>query len=133
MKIAVAYKNGQVFAHFGHTEQFKIYDVEDGRVVRAAVFDTNGSGHGALAGMLRGMGVDTLICGGIGGGAKTALAEAGIRLYGGVAGDVDKAVADLLAGRLEYDPEVACNHHEQQGHEHHGGACGEHGCGHHAH
>ena len=57
MKIAVTYENGQVFQHFGHTEQFKLYEVEDGRVVSSQVVDTNGSGHGALAGFLREYGV----------------------------------------------------------------------------
>ena len=88
MKIAVTYENGQVFQHFGHTEQFKIYEAAEGKVVSARVVETGGSGHGALAGFLRGLGVDTLICGGIGGGARSALAEAGIQLYpgGGPAG-----------------------------------------------
>lgn len=130
MKIAVTYENGQIFQHFGHTEQFKLYDVADGSIVRAEVVDTNGSGHGALAGFLMQRGVDTLICGGIGGGAQMALAEAGIKLYGGVSGNADAAVAALLAGNLGYDPDVHCDHHD---HTHGDGAhaCGEHGCGHH--
>ena len=82
MKIAVTYENGQIFQHFGHTEQFKLYDVADGSIIATEVVDTNGSGHGALAGFLMQQGVDTLICGGIGGGAQVALAEAGIKLYG---------------------------------------------------
>lgn len=82
MKIAVTYENGMIFQHFGHTEQFKLYDVENGAVVRSAVIDTNGSGHGALAGFLTANNVDTLICGGIGGGARNALEAAGIRLFG---------------------------------------------------
>ena len=77
MRIAVTYENGQIFQHFGHTEQFKIYDVEDGKIVSAKVVDTNGSGHGALAGVLAGIGTDVLICGGIGGGAQMAY----IRVY----------------------------------------------------
>ena len=32
MKIAVTYENGQVFQHFGHTEQFKIYEAAEGKV-----------------------------------------------------------------------------------------------------
>ena len=64
MKIAVTYENGQVFQHFGHTAQFKIYEVQDGQVASSQVVDTNGSGHGALAGFLNAQGVDTLICGG---------------------------------------------------------------------
>ena len=95
MKIAVTYGDGQIFQHFGHTAQFKLYEVAEGKVVRAEVVDTNGSGHGVLAGFLMQQGVDTLICGGIGGGAQTALAEAGIRLYGGVSGEADAAVDAL--------------------------------------
>lgn len=131
MKLAVTYENGQIFQHFGHTAQFKIYEIENGAVVKSEVVSTNGSGHGALAGFLMQRGVDTLICGGIGGGAQMALAEAGIKLYGGVSGDADEAVKALLAGNLGYDPDVHCNHHD---HEHGEGAhaCGNHGCGEHS-
>ncbi|MEG1873304.1 MAG: NifB/NifX family molybdenum-iron cluster-binding protein [Ruthenibacterium sp.] len=125
MRIAVTYEAGQIFQHFGHTERFKVYDVENGTVGAAAVVDTNGSGHGALADLLKRRKVDILICGGIGGGARRALEEAGIKLYGGVSGDADAAVKALLAGTLRFDPEAMCNHHG----EHHDGVCGEHGCG----
>lgn len=130
MRIAVPYENGQIFQHFGHTEQFKVYDIADGRILSAEVVDTNGSGHGALAGVLGALKVDTLICGGIGGGAQMALAAAGIRLYGGVSGSVDAAVEALISGSLRYDPNVHCDHH---GEHHHEGSCGDHGCGHHCH
>lgn len=129
MRIAVTYENGEIFQHFGHTEQFKLYDVENGKVVSSEVVDTNGSGHGALAGILQAAKVDTLICGGIGGGAQMALAEAGIRLYGGVSGSADEAVSALLADTLNYNPDVHCDHHNHEhGDEPH--ACGENGCGH---
>ncbi|MCQ2431811.1 MAG: dinitrogenase iron-molybdenum cofactor biosynthesis protein [Clostridia bacterium] len=111
MKLVVTYENGQIFQHFGHTEQFKIYDIEDGSVVSAQVVHTMGQGHGMLAGFLAGRGVKVLICGGIGGGAQAALAEAGIQLYGGVSGDADEAVTAFLAGTLAYQPDVMCNHH----------------------
>ena len=91
MRIAVTYENGEIFQHFGHTEQFKLYDVEDKKIVKEQVVDTMGSGHGALAGFLLENGVNALICGGIGGGAQNALAQAGIQLYGGVAGSADDA------------------------------------------
>ena len=128
MKIAVTYSNGEIFQHFGHTEQFKVYTVEGNKILFAEVIDTNGSGHGALAGFLAQNGVNALICGGIGGGAQMALAEVGIKLYGGVQGNADEAVNALLTGSLGYNPEVKCDHHE---HEHHGEghACGNHGCG----
>ena len=127
MKIAVTYENGNVFQHFGHTAQFKLYNVENGAVVSSEVVDTNGSGHGALAGFLAQMKVNALICGGIGGGARAALDEAGILLYPGVAGEADAAAAALAAGNLQYDPNTMCSHHHEGGHD-----CGSHGgCGHH--
>ena len=128
MKIAVTYENGEIFQHFGHTEAFKIYDITDGKVVSAEVVDTNGSGHGALAGFLVAHGVDTLICGGIGGGAQNALAQAGIRLFGGVSGNADEAVNALLVGNLGYNPNVHCDHHDHEA----GHSCGDHGCGSHS-
>ena len=130
MKIAVTYENGQIFQHFGHTEQFKVYTVEDGKVISAEVADTNGSGHGALALFLAEKGVSVLICGGIGGGAQMALAKAGIKLFGGVSGSCDEAVKALLVNALRFDPEVKCDHHD---HEHGEGehTCGSHGCGSH--
>ena len=128
MKIAVTYENGQIFQHFGHTGQFGIYEVADGKIVSKTVVDTNGSGHGALAGVLTALGADVLICGGIGGGAQMALAEAGIQLYGGVNGSADDAVNALISGGLNYNPNVKCNHHDHEhGHEMH--TCGNHGCG----
>ena len=120
MKIAVTYENGEVFQHFGHTEQFKIYHVEDGRIVSSEVVNTNGSGHGALAGFLKELGAEVLICGGIGGGARNALSEAGIRLFPGACGNADAQVEAYLGGTLNYNPDTMCNHH------HHEGECGEH-------
>lgn len=122
MKIAVTYEDGQIFQHFGHTAQFKIYEVVDGKVVSAQVVSTGGSGHGALAGFLMQQGVTALICGGIGAGAQSALANVGITLYGGVSGSADEAVAALLGGNLGYDPEVHCNHHDHEA----GHSCGNH-------
>lgn len=129
MRIAVTYENGQIFQHFGHTEQFKLYDVENGKIIKEQIVSTMGSGHGALAGFLKMNSVDTLICGGIGGGAQTALAQAGIKLYGGVGGSADEAVKSLLDGTLGYDPDVKCSHHEHDKGDH---TCGSHGCGSHS-
>lgn len=125
MKIAVTYENGQVFQHFGHTEEFKVYDVEDGKIISSEIVSTNGQGHGALANFLFGGGINVLICGGIGGGARNALAEAGITLYPGASGDADAQVLSFLQGNLQYDPDTMCSHHSQET----GHSCGEHGCG----
>ncbi len=131
MKIAVTYENGQVFQHFGHTEQFKIYDTDGAKVLSEEIVSTQGEGHGALAQLLKRLSIEVLICGGIGGGAQTALAQAGIQLYGGVSGSCDAAVQALLAGTLGYDPNVRCNHHDHE-HGEGGHTCSGHGCGGHS-
>ena len=128
MKIAVTYEDGMVFQHFGHTEQFKIYDVNGGSVVSTEVIGTNGSGHEALAAFLKDRSIDVLICGGIGDGAHAALAEEGIELCAGAAGDADKAVDAYLRGEL-VDTGVNCDHHSEEHAD--GEACGScaGGCG----
>ena len=126
MRIAVTYENGEIFQHFGHSEQFKLYDVADGTIIGEQIVDTNGSGHGALAGILQEAKVDALICGGIGLGAQIALADAGIKLYAGVQGSADEAVKALAAGTLAYDPNARCDHHE------HAGDCGHEQCADHS-
>ena len=127
MIIAVSYENGEVFQHFGHSEQFKLYEVADGKIVNTDVIATNGSGHEALAGWLNGQKADILLCGGIGDGAKQALAQADIRVFGGVTGKADEAAQALLDGTLDYDPGVCCTHHGA-GHSCGGGCGGCHGC-----
>ena len=129
MRVAVTYENDEIFQHFGHTEQFKVYEIEGGKILSSEVVDTNGSGHGALAGVLNALKVDALICGGIGGGAQMALAEAGIRLYGGVSGCADAAAQALAEGKLAFNPSVHCDHHDHHGEGH---TCGSHGCGSHS-
>lgn len=127
MIIAATFDNGEIFPHFGRTEKFKFYQAENGRIVSSRVVDTEGAGHGALAQFLRDHGADVLVCGGMGGGAKAALADAGITVYGGVSGGADEAVAALLQGTLSFDNQSVCSHHEHEGGEHdcHGAGCGK--------
>ena len=126
-KIAVTYENGEIFQHFGHTATFKIYEVDDKKVVKSEVVSTNGQGHGALVTFLKERQVDTLICGGIGAGAQNALEQAQISLFGGASGKADEAVLALLDGKLEFNPNVKCNHHGEHHHEeeHTCGTCGK--------
>ena len=106
----------------------------------AKIIDTNGSGHGALAGVLYQLQANVLICGGIGGGARNALNSVGIEIYGGVSGDADAAVEAFIQDALVYDPNAKCSHHGEGhghgeghscgGHGHdEGHSCGSHGCG----
>lgn len=126
MRIAVTYEQEMIFQHFGHTSKFKVYDVEEGEVMGEMVLNTNGQGHGALAGFLMMNKVDIVICGGIGGGARNALSQFGIGVYAGVSGSCDEAVEALLAGELKSSSEATCSHHHGEEH-----TCGEHGCGEH--
>lgn len=127
MKLAIPYENGLVFQHFGHSQKFKIYVADKGEICSETVLDTLGSGHGALAGFLADLKVDVLICGGIGGGAKNALAQVGIRVFGGVSGNADQAAAAFLAGSLNFNPNATCSHHAH-GEDH---DCSDHDCGSH--
>ncbi len=148
MKIAVAHKNGEVFQHFGHTEEFKVYEIENQEILSSEVISTEGSGHEALAVFLAEQGIRVVICGGIGSGAQAALDEAGIELCAGAEGNADEAVASYLKGEL-VNTGVNCDHHgeghscgshEEDGHCGHGcheeegeseeaGGCGAGGCG----
>ena len=128
MKIAVTYDNGNVFQHFGRTEFFKVYDVEDNKVISSEVIGSNGVGHGALAGLLSDRSVDVLICGGIGGGAQQALADAGVELIAGAEGDTDQAVEAYLKGELISTGANCDHHHHEDGHSCGSGGCGE-SCG----
>ena len=125
MKIAVTYDNGNIFQHFGKTENFKVYEVEDNQVVSSEVIGPNGTGHGALAGLLTEQGVDGLSCGGSGGGAQAALAEAGVELCSGAEGDVDAAVEAYLNGTLT-SAGATCDHHDHEEGHSCGGHCGSH-------
>ena len=144
MKIAVTYDNGNIFQHLGRTERFKVYEVEDGKIVSSEVIGSDGIGHGALAGLLAGNAIQVLICGGLGGGALNALRNAGIEVCAGASGSADEAVEAYLRGDL-VDSGANCDHHHHEEGEccggHHDGedheCCGGHGegggcCGRHA-
>lgn len=129
MKLAVTYENGEVYQHFGHTKYFKLYDIENNQIVSSEIVDTNGSGHGALTKFLASYGTEVLICGGIGAGAQNALADEGIKFYGGVKGDSDKAVQNFIDGNLNYISDIQCEHHKSDsGHECGNSSCESHSC-----
>ncbi|NLG11282.1 MAG: dinitrogenase iron-molybdenum cofactor biosynthesis protein [Coriobacteriaceae bacterium] len=129
MRIAVTHENGQIFQHFGRSEQFKVYELEGEKIVSSKIVGTNGKGHGSLIGFLSELGVDALICGGIGGGARNGLVDSGIELYAGVAGNADAAVEQLLSGSLQFSTNANCDHHDHDHHEScHGHDSGGHSC-----
>ncbi len=125
MKIAVTCENHQVFQHFGHTPGFAVFEVENGNIISEKLLSSGSTGHGALAEVLALEQVDLLICGGIGGGAVNALANAGIEVVGGAEGDVKAVVEAFVAGTLQLRENFHCNHHHHgEGHN-----CGSHSCG----
>ena len=120
MKIAVTYQDGEVFQHFGKTEFFKVYEVEDDQIVSSEVIGTDGAGHEALADFLAGKGVNAVLCGGLGNGALNALSAAGIDVLSGAQGDADAAVEAFLKGELT-STGANCDHHD---HEEEASGCG---------
>ena len=127
MKIAITCSNGEVFQHFGHTPEFAIYEIDGKSVISSAILPSGESGHGALADLLAAEQVQILICGGIGGGAVNALAQANIFVVGGAEGNVREVTEAFLNGTLQVRAEYHCNHHHGDGHN-----CGSHGCGDHS-
>jgi predicted Fe-Mo cluster-binding NifX family protein len=125
MRIAIPFYMGNIFQHFGHAPQFKVYEVENHQVLMEMLVEVEEQGHGAVADLLQSLDVRVVICGNIGEGAMKALQNAGIIFYGGVTGDADEAITALVQGGLKYDPNIRCTAHADG----HGcdGDCGE--CG----
>lgn len=114
MKIATTYdiSTNTIFQHFGKTQSFKIYEIEDGKIIKSDVIDNGGFGHHDLATYLKNLGIETLILGNRGQGAIDALNNAGIKQLAGITGNPDDAVAAFLNGTLKDNPDAKCNHHE---------------------
>lgn len=127
MRIAITYDNGNVYPHFGKTSKFNIFEINDGKIIKEEILDTNGNGHSALAGFLLSKNIDGVICGNIGAGAKASLEEVNIKYYAGVTGTVKDTITAFLNGKLKYNNLVSCNHHKHDDHEY---TCSEHGCNH---
>ena len=111
MIIAATYDNGEIFQHFGHTQQFKLYEIEGGKVISSRIVDNGGAGHEALTVYLRNLGVTKLMCGGVGGGAIMALSQMGIEVYPGLSGNPDEYVMDVVNGRIAPSMQSNCSHH----------------------
>ncbi len=129
MRIAIPYEEGNVFQHFGKSKQFKLYTIEDGKIVSSEVIDAGDTGHEALAGLLAELDVRAVICGGLGQGMMNALSSAGIDVYPGISGDADEAAISFLLGKLQ-PGEANCDHHHEKAGEPDSGSCGNHeeGC-----
>ncbi len=131
MRIALTTENDRIFQHFGKCGLFTIFTVEDGKITEKKTVTTEGRGHGSLGNFLKEQGVNVLICGGIGGGARNMMADNNIQLIYGITGSVDQAMELYLTGQLASDETAKCDHHHGDGehecHGHHHGD-GEHQC-----
>lgn len=125
MRYAITYENKQVFQHFGKCPSFLIVDMQDGKILNQEILSSNGAGHGALCARLVEAQVDTLVCGGIGQGARDTLQAANIQLISGAKGHTDIILNKLSKQTLFDDPSGRCDHHHE-GEEH---DCGSHDCG----
>lgn len=120
MKIATTYEKetGNIFQHFGKTQNFKIYEIEDNKIVKSEIIDNGGFGHHDLVGYLKNLGVELLILGNRGQGAIDALQAGGLKEFPGVIGNADIAVQCYLNGTLVGNPNAKCthsHHHEHEG------------------
>ncbi len=112
MKIAVTYEKetGNVFQHFGKTQFFKIYEIQDGKIISSQIIDNGGFGHHDLVGYLTSLGVQTLILGNRGQGAIDAIKNGGLAEVPGITGSADLAAQKFAQGTLMGNPNARCNH-----------------------
>ena len=96
MKIAIPYINGKLNQRFGMSEQFKIYDIEKGQIIKAEIVDTNGEAHQQLAEFLAKQNVDAVMCGHIGMGMKGHLEAYDIDIFSGFQGPCDIVIQHFL-------------------------------------
>lgn len=113
VKIAVTYEKetGNVFQHFGKTQFFKIYQIEDGKIIDSEVIDNGGNGHHSIPPFLKRLGVEVLILGNRGQGAIEAIASSGIKEFPGITGSADEAVSLFARGELKPNFDAKCSHH----------------------
>lgn len=109
IKIAVASENETVTEHFGHCENFNIYETENGKIVKSESIKNPGHKPGFLPNFLNDMGVKVVISGGIGGGAVDIFNEKGIEVIAGVKGAARAAVEAFLNNELKSTGAV-CDH-----------------------
>lgn len=110
MKIAVACMGKQVGGHFGHCENFTIFEAKNGKIASENSIPNPGHRPGFLPNFLGDMGVEVIIAGGMGGGAVEIFNERRIEVIVGAEGDARAAVESYLGGALKSTGSV-CHEH----------------------
>lgn len=114
MKIAVASEGKNVSGHFGHCSDFNIFTAEDGSIVMEDTVASPGHDYNLIE-FLNERGVNVIISGGMGAGAREKFDEKGIGIVTGAHGSAKDAVLDYLAGTLISDGSVCCKHEHADG------------------
>jgi predicted Fe-Mo cluster-binding NifX family protein len=119
MKIAVAAMGNIVAGHFGHCENFILFDAENGKIIAQNSIPNPGHRPGFLPNFLADNGANVIISGGMGGAAVEIFNERNVEVIVGAQGDAVTAVEAYLRGELISTGSV-CHSHE------HAHECGEH-------
>jgi predicted Fe-Mo cluster-binding NifX family protein len=114
MKIAVASENQTVTEHFGHCENFQIFDVENNQIVKNESIPNPGHKPGFIPNYLHELGINVIISGGMGGGAIDIFNGHNIEVIVGATGPSKVAAEEYLKGNLKSTGSVC---HEHQHHD----------------
>lgn len=114
IKIAVASENEKVTEHFGYCTNFNIFEIESDKIVKQYSVGNPGHKPGFLPNYLNQLGINTIISGGMGGGAITIFNEKNICVVIGASGNAKEAVESYLAGTLKSTGSV-CHEHQHHG------------------
>ena len=112
IRIAVSYKDGEIFEHFGHSEFFAIYEFDEHDLERSTkrLVDTSAMhGHKDMADLMKREKIDAVICGQMGDEARSLLLSYGIIPVPGYCGDADTAAELLVTGQLPASDGGGCS------------------------
>ncbi len=119
MKIAVASTGAMTTEHFGHCENFNLFDAENGVITKHESIPNPGHKPGFLPNYLGDLGVNVVISGGMGQGAIDIFNMRNIEVITGTTGSAEDCAKRYLAGELQSTGSI-CHKHE------HAGECGGH-------
>ena len=111
MRIAVPSNGRNICAHFGHCENFNIFDTKEGQIAAENSVPNPGHKPGFLPNFLGDLGVAVIIAGGMGGSAAEIFGQRNIQVITGAQGDARKAAEAYSRGELNSSGEICREHH----------------------
>lgn len=112
-RVAIPTRDGRVDDHFGHCAYYTIYSIEDKKIVATETMPSP-EGCGCKSGVaadLQKAGVEMMLAGNMGDGAKNKLESHNIKVIRGCSGDIETVIGAYLQG-VVFDSGNACSHHE---------------------